>query len=161
MAIETNTPRSLLRHTLATVAYRGGKTLRGAPDSFASFRAAPECRTGGEILAHIGDLFDWAITISQGKPVWHDSTPRSWPAECTRFFESLKRFDDLLASEAELHETPEKLFQGPVADALTHIGQLAMLRRLSGTAIKGENYHKAEISCGCVGENQPPPRREF
>ncbi len=161
MAQETNTPRSLLRHTLATVAYRGGKTLRGAPDSFASFRIGQEGRTASEILAHIGDLFDWALTISQGEQVWRDSTPLPWPAESTRFFESLKRFDDFLVSKAELHETPEKLFQGPIADALTHIGQLAMLRRLSGTAMKGENYHKAQIASGCVGPDQPPPRREF
>jgi hypothetical protein len=153
--------RALLRHTLATLAYRGGKAIRGAPASFAAFRAAEGTRTPAEILAHIGDLLDWALSLADGQHVWHGSTPLPWAEESVRFFAALERFDDRLASDAPLGCTPEKLFQGPVADALTHVGQLTMLRRLANTPIKGENYYKADISVGRVGAEQSPPRHEF
>lgn len=153
--------RELLRHTLATVAYRGGKTLRDAPPDFAAFRCGDSTRTPAAILAHVGDLFDWALSIAQGKQAWRDSTPLAWDAEVARFFAALERFDVFLASDAPLADTPERLFQGPIADALTHIGQIAMLRRLAAAPIKGENYHKAEIAAGRVGADQPAPRREF
>ena len=153
--------RTLLRHAVATVAYRGGKAVRDAPPHFASFKCGDSSRTPAEILAHVGDLFDWALTIARGEQAWHNSTPLAWDAEVARFFATLQRFDDFLASDAPLHETPEKLFQGPMADALTHVGQLAMLRRLANAPIKGENYHKAEIAAGRVGADQAAPRREF
>lgn len=153
--------RALLRHTVATVAYRGGKAIRGAPESFANYDSVGGGRTPAQILAHIGDLYDWAISIAAGKQVWKDSQPLQWEKEVDRFFAALKKFDDYLASDAELHEGPAGLFQGPIADSLTHIGQIAMLRRTAGCAIKGENYHKAEIVAGRVGPEQAVPRREF
>ena len=151
----------LLRHTVATVAYRGGKAVRNAPADFGEFRAGDDGRTAVEILAHIGDLFEWALSIARGSQVWKDSKPLAWDAECARFFAALKAFDDYLASGEVLHETPEKLFQGPIADALTHVGQIAMLRRMAGARMKGENYHQAEIVGGRVGADQAAPRREF
>jgi hypothetical protein len=153
--------RDLLRHAVATVAYRGGKALRGAPESFAAYKCGPTSRTPAQILAHVGDLFDWALSIVQGKQVWHESTPLAWDAEVERFFGALKRFDAALASDTPLGDTPERLFQGPVADALTHVGQLTMLRRLADAPIKGENYHNAEIVVGLVGPDQRAPKREF
>ena len=153
--------RAFLRHTLATVAYRGGKTLRGAPPTFGAFAAGSASRTPAQILAHVGDLFDWALSIAQGQQAWRDSTPLAWDAEVVRFFETLHRFDAFLASDAPLADTPERLFQGPVADALTHVGQLAMLRRLAEAPIKGENYHRADIAAGRVGAEQTAPKREF
>jgi len=153
--------RDLLRHTVATVAYRGGKAVRGAPAAFASFRAGETTRTPAAILAHIGDLFDWALSIARGAQAWNNSTPLAWDQEVARFFATLQRFDDYLASDAPLACEPEQLFQGPVADALNHVGQIAMLRRLAGAPIKGENYYRAEIVCGRVGAEQTLPRREF
>jgi hypothetical protein len=153
--------RTLLRHTVATVAYRGGKAVRGAPESFASYSPDGTPRTPAKILAHLGDLFDWALSQAQGAEAWHDSTPLDWDREVERFFAALQRFDDYLASEAPLATAPERIFQGAVADALTHIGQLAMLRRLAGASIKGENYSRAEIVAGRVGAGQTAPRREF
>jgi hypothetical protein len=153
--------RQLLRHTLATVAYRGSKALRAAPDHFASFHIGDKTRTPAQILAHMGDLFDWALSIAEGKQAWHDSTPLPWNAEVARFFSALKKFDDYLASGEPLNGSAEGIFQGPVADTLTHIGQLAMLRRLAGSPIMGENYFKAEIAAGRVGPEQSAPRREF
>lgn len=150
-----------LRHTLATLAYRGGKTLRGAPESFATFRTAAGARTPVEILAHIGDLLDWAVTITDGQETWHDSPPLAWPDEVARFFAALGSFDTRLASGAALKTTAEGLFQGPIADAFTHVGQIAMLRRLAGSPIRGENYQRARIAIGQVGAEQAEPRREF
>jgi hypothetical protein len=153
--------RQLLRHTLATVAYRGGKALRGAPEHFSSFHIGDKTRTPAQILAHVGDLFDWGLSIAQGNQTWHDSTPLPWNAEVERFFATIKKFDEYLASPEPLHASAEGLFQAPVADALNHIGQIAMLRRLAGSPIKGENYFKADIAAGRVGPEQSPPRREF
>jgi hypothetical protein len=158
---DTVSARDLLRHCLATVAYRSAKTLRDAPDSFADFRAAETSRTPAEILAHLGDLFQWALSVANGKQAWYDSNPLPWPQEVDRFFKALRDFDDYLASREPLHASPEQLFQGPVADALNHIGQIAMLRRLAGSPIKGENYFRADIARGQVGRDQPAPKREF
>jgi hypothetical protein len=153
--------RALLRHTVATVAYRGGKAVRDAPESFASYSADGTPRTPARILAHIGDLFDWALTQAKGAEGWTDSPPLEWEREVERFFTALQRFDDYLASDAPLAATPERLFQGAVADALTHVGQLAMLRRLAGVRMKSENYSRADIVAGRVGAAQTPPPREF
>ena len=153
--------RELLRHAVATVAYRGGKALRGAPESFANFKIGEKSRTPAQILAHIGDLYDWALACARGKQAWHDSTPLPWPEEVERFFQSLTAFDEYLASTLPLGYPAEKLFQGPVADSLTHIGQIAMLRRLAGCPIRGENYFRAEIMAGRVGAEQAAPAQEF
>jgi hypothetical protein len=163
MTMETHEEgaRQMLRHAVATVAYRGAKTLRDAPARFANFRIAPSTRTPVEILAHIGDLFDWACGLANGVHEWHDSEPLAWDAEIARFHLSLEKFDARLASAVPLERSAESLFQGPVADALTHVGQLAMLRRLAGANMKGENYFRAEIVRGRVGAEQTPPAREF
>jgi hypothetical protein len=153
--------REMLRHTLATLAYRAGKALRNAPEGFASFSAGGGVRTPGQILAHLGDLFDWALSLAKGAQAWKDSPPLDWDAGSKRFFESLERFEAYLASDAPLGTPPEKLFQGPIADGLAHVGQIAMLRRLAGGPIRAENYHQADIAAGRVGPQQSPPRREF
>ncbi len=151
----------MLRHTLATVAYRGGKALRGAPDSFGHFRVGETSRTPAQILAHVGDLLDWALSMAQGKEAWHDSTPLPWTQEKDRFYAALRTFDEYLASGNSLALDVEKLFQGPVADALAHIGQITMLRRLAGAPVRGENYRRADIHAGRVGLSQSDPVREF
>ena len=153
--------RELLRHTLATVAYRGGKAVRNAPVGFADFQAGAGVRTPVQILAHLGDLFDWALSIAMGQQKWQDSKPLPWEHEVDRFFAALKKFDDFLASGEPVQGPPEKLFQGPVADALSHIGQIAILRRLASVPVKAENYFVAEIQAGRVGADQVPPKREF
>jgi len=151
----------MLRHTVATLAYRGGKAALGAPEGFASFRIAENTRTAGQILAHIGDLLDWALWLAKGKHAWKDSVPLPWEQEVARFFSALKSFDAYLETDAPLGFPAEKLFQGPIADALTHVGQLATLRRLAGSPVRGENYFKAEIAVGRVGADQSTGRVEF
>ena len=153
--------RAFLRHTLATIAYRGAKAVRNAGPGFADYGSPETSRTPAKILAHMGDLMDWGLTMSDGRREWHDSSPLAWEKECERFFTALKKFDDYLASEKPLEAYAEKLFQGPIADALTHIGQIAMLRRMAGVPMKGENYFVAEITVGRVGADQAPPRKEF
>ena len=161
MPSSSDLERSFLRHALATVAYRGAKALRDAPATFGALVVPDYPRTPVKILAHVNDLFDWALSIASGQQVWRDSDPQDWAREVNRFFTALKSFDDYLAGSEPLCESPAQLFQGPIADALTHIGQLALLRRLAGNPIKGENYFKAQIAAGRVGPEQPAPRREF
>jgi hypothetical protein len=156
-----DTARDMLRHALATLAYRGGKAVRGATDHFADFKTEATIRTPGQVLAHIGDLLDWSLSLADGRHVWRDSAPRPWPEEVARFFEALGRLDARLAQEAPLGSTPQRLFQGPIADALTHVGQLTMLRRMFGSPVRGENYFKADIVAGRVGPEQSLPGREF
>ena len=151
----------MLRHTLATLAYRAGKAVRGAPEGFAGFRAGEGGRTPVQILAHMGDLFDWALTMADGEAVWKDAAPLPWDLEVARFFAALERFDARLAAGKPLANPATKMFAGPVADALTHTGQIAMLRRMGGAKIRGESYYRAEIVTGRVGLEQAPPRREF
>jgi hypothetical protein len=157
------TDREMLRHTLATLAYRAAKTMRGAPASFAGFEPGPTSNTPVRIVAHMGDLFDWALSMANGEGRWTTATPQAWDAECARFFAALKTFDDLLASDQRLGYELTRLFQGPIADALTHTGQLALLRRLHGAPMKGESYNRADIVIGRVGAAQTPadPRYEF
>jgi hypothetical protein len=156
-----DTKRVMLRHTVATLAYRGAKALRGAPDSFASYHASESTRTPAQILAHVGDLLDWGLSIAKGAEAWNNSEPLAWNQEVGRFHRALESFDNYLASDADLEATCERLFQGPIADALTHVGQLTMLRRMAGAPIKGENYSRAKIEAGSVGAEQAAPKREF
>ena len=157
------TDREFLRHAVATVAYRAAKATRGGAESFAGFRPGPASRTPLEILAHMGDLFEWALSMAKGAPGWNDTVPQSWDGERARFFAAVQAFDDALASQADIHYEVARLFQGPVADALTHTGQLAMLRRLHGTPMNAESYVKADIVTGRVGSEQTAadPRYEF
>jgi hypothetical protein len=151
--------REFLRHTVATLAYRGGKAVRNAPGEFADFQGAG--RLPVQVLAHVGDLLDWALSMAAGKRGYTESQPLIWDQEVDRFFFVLRRFDDYLASAEPIHAPIEKLFQGPIADALTHVGQIAMLRRLAGAPISGENYFVADIAVGRVGTEQATPEKEF
>ena len=151
--------RDLFRHTLATLAYRTVRALENAPASFADFDGTG--RRPIQILAHMGDLFDWALSMAQGKPAWHNSEPLAWAEEQQRFFAALGALDQYLASDEPIQAPVERLFQGPVADALTHAGQLAMLRRLAGAPIRGENYYAAAIAAGQVDAAQPAPVQPF
>jgi len=153
--------RQLLRHTLATLAYRAAKPLRDAPESFCKFRPAEGARTAVEILAHMGDLFDWALSIARGEQRWHNSEPQPWREETARFFAAIEAFDAYLASEAPLRASADQLFQGPIADAFTHVGQIALMRRLAEAPVRAENYFVAKIAVGTAGVDQPAPVREF
>lgn len=154
-----NGKRELLRHTVATVAYRAVRAIEGAPEEFGAFA---DCgRTPAQILAHMGDLFDWALSMAKGEERWRNSAPLSWSEEARRFFTALEAFDRHLAAPEPIHVSEERLLQGPIADALTHVGQLAMLRRLAGSPAWSENYSVAKITAGCAGTDQPAAVRRF
>ncbi len=161
MTNSIETDRGIIRHAVATMVYRVAKTLRDAPPGFGVFRIKPDSRTPVEILAHMGDLFDWSLSMAKGQEVWHDSAPLEWDGEVTRFYSSVREFDEFLASSRVIACPLGRLFQGPIADSITHVGQLAMLRHLFGAPIRGENYFKAEITVGQVGPDQSPPKRVF
>ncbi len=154
--------RALLRHTVATLAYRSRKVLADVPPGFAAFQASEGSRSAVQILAHMGDLFDWALSIALGQQAWKDETPLPWEEEVLRFYAALRRFDDRLADPSDLKAPAAALFQGPIADALTHLGQISLLRRMAEAPVKGENYYPAEILAGRIEPaTQAPPRREF
>lgn len=153
--------RGFLRHTLATVAYRAAKVERDAPAEFAKFELGKGARTPIEILAHMGDLFDWALRMAKGSSEWRQSKPQMWRKEVDRFHASLLEFDRYLASDAPLGATAEELFQGPISDVLTHIGQIAIMRRQALSPVRSEVYAKADIAEGRVGSDQPTNPLEF
>lgn len=151
--------REFMRHALATIAYRATRALEGAPDHFAGFYGVG--RQPVEILAHMGDLFDWTLSMAKGSPRWRNSKPLPWSAEKKRFFDALQAFDAFLASEEQIHAPIERLLQGPIADALTHVGQLAMQRRLAGIPTRGENFYEADIEMGRLDMAQHAPVQPF
>jgi hypothetical protein len=130
-------------------------------DGLAGFRAAPATRSAGEILAYMGDLFEWAASLAAGKPEWRPAKPLPWEREVERFFAALARFDSELAKSGPIDAPLERLFQGPVADVLTHSGQLSLLRRAAGSPMIGENYVKADIVVGRISKDLPPPAAPF
>jgi hypothetical protein len=154
-----NGKRELLRHAVATVAYRAVRAIEGAPEGFGGFS---DCgRTPAKILAHMGDLFDWALSMAKGEECWHNSAPLPWAEEEQRFFTALEAFDRQLSLSEPIQVREERLFQGPLADALTHVGQLAMLRRLAGNPAWSENYSVAKITAGYAGADQPAAVKRF
>ena len=153
--------RELLRHTLATLAYRGRKAVSGVDPGFGLFRAGESIRPPVAILAHVGDLLDWAASHVRGAERWRESEPGPWEAEVERFFVGLATLDRLLLESPALACSEERLFQGPIADALTHVGQIALLRRAAAAPVRGENYFRAEIHSGRVGREQAAPVREL
>jgi len=150
-----------LRHALATLAYRAAKPLRNVPADFLNFRPAEGSRSAGEILAHLGDLMEWALTQARGQERWRAVQPASWDLDSQRFFAALAKLDEYLASDESLYAPAEKIFQGAIADALTHVGQIAMLRRLANAAVRAENYSVAKIEAGNTGPDQCAPVSEF
>lgn len=156
-----NNELHLLRHMLAVIAYRGGKVLRDAPDGFGNTRVREDTRSAVEILAHINDVLQWGLTAVKDTQEWHKPPLDEWRDQVDRFFEVLKRFDEAIKSTDELPCSAERLIAGPLADSLTHIGQLSTLRKLAGSPVLGENYFAAEIEAGNVGRDQAAPNREF
>lgn len=153
--------RHLLRHLLATLAYRATKVLRDAPASFATFSFGEGRRPAVQIVAHLGDLMAWAGHMANGAYTWKAEGSADWNREVRRFFDGLAALDKRLADAAPLGYPAEILIQGPIADALTHVGQLSMMRGAAGAPVRPESYARAAIAVGVVGMDQPPAGREF
>ncbi len=152
MSIALDLKRELLRHLVATLSFRGGIAITDAPDRFTEFRAGETTRSAGEILAHIGDLIQGSLYLMKGEFVYLQSPPQLWAQDVKRFFAAIEEFDLYLASDAPLAQPIEKILQGPIADALTHVGQIVMLRRLAGKPIHEESYFTVETKAGEVNE---------
>lgn len=152
--------RELLRHLVATLAFRTRIAISDAPDNFAAFRIEETIRTPGEILAHIGDLLEGSLYLMKGELVYLNSAPLSWEQEIMRFISAAKEFDFYLASGAPLAQPVEKIAQGPIADALTHVGQIVMLRRVAKAPVRVEVYFTAEIVAGEIDVEFPGARDE-
>jgi hypothetical protein len=144
----TDLKRAMLRHLLATIAFRAKLAVADVGDDFANFRVGKTVRTPGEILAHIGDLIYGSLFLMKGEMIVLNSTPMSWSNETDRFFNGIRELDEFLAGDAELTFPVEKFIQGPVGDALTHVGQIVILRRMFGSSISEQPYFEAEIIPG-------------
>lgn len=152
---------AFLRHTLATLAYRAEKALRDPPAGFASHRIGASSRTALEIVGHLGDLLEWGSELADGRWTWRAASAGTWDADVERFFAALAKLDARLATGAPPGYPAGVIFQAPIADALTHVGQIAMLRGHFGAPVRPESYGRAEIAAGRVGRDQSAARREF
>ncbi len=148
--------RELLSHFLAALAYRTQTALRDAPDEFSTFRAAPDVRTPIELVRHMSSVLGYACTFFEGGTFRADPRP-SLEDEVIRLHEILARLREHFLEDTFADRQPEHFLQGPLADAMTHAGQLALLRRLHHFPIPPENFILADIHAENVSENQPPP----
>ncbi|MGH7709866.1 MAG: hypothetical protein ACREOG_01200 [Gemmatimonadaceae bacterium] len=153
--------REILRHFLAAVAYRTQKALRGAPNGFADFAAGHKVRTPAEILRHMTSLMGFARTLFLGGSYSVKPDPlATFQDEIVRFHEMLQSVGALLESGEPLREiSTEQLLQGPFSDVMTHVGQLALLRRLADAPVAPENFIYAHIDGARLGPEQAMPAR--
>ena len=155
----------LLRHVLSTLAYRASRVVLDVPAGFADVSVGHGSSSAGTILAHVGDVLDWAESMARGAEAWARHPATSWEADVERLYAALGRLDARLAAGQAPACAAERLLQGPLADALTHVGQLALLRRVAGAPVPGENFFVADVAAGRVGPEQAapvfplPPRR--
>jgi hypothetical protein len=161
LPVSDNTARAVVRHLAATLAYRAAKVLRDVPPGFDTVTVGPATRSPVQIVAHMADLMTWGLTLARGESVWKAEGGSDWSTEVVRFFDRLVELDRVLTTSEPSSASIEKLIQGPLADALTHVGQLAMIRGMTGAPIRPESYARAEIVAGRVGLEQAPPGREF
>ena len=152
---------AVLRHLIATLAYRAAKVVRDVAPDFPTTSVSPTTRRPVLIAAHMADLMAWALSLVEGKSEWKAGGTEDWNVEVRRFFDGLEALDRRISTSPVSSDSIEKLIQGPLADALTHVGQLAMLRGMAGVPIRPESYARAEIVAGRVGIEQSPPGREF
>ena len=161
MPTTTDPARIALRQMAATLAYRAAKVLRDAPPDFAHKSFGDATRQPVRIVAHMGDLMSWGVSMAGGGKEWKPAGGDDWKTEVERFFVGLAALDAVLAADGEFRGSVDKLIQGPIADALTHVGQLAMLRGMAGAPVRPESYARAAITAGRVGLDQEAPRAEF
>jgi len=160
-ATEERARRTLLRQMLATLAYRANKAVTGAPPGFGDVSAGGGTRPALMIISHMADLMEWGASVARGQSVWRDATPSSWEGEVDRFFTGLPALDEQVAASEISKSAGDKLVQGPIADAFTHLGQIGILRRIAGSPVRGESYARAAITEGRVGRDQAAPNWEF
>lgn len=151
----------LVRHFLAAIAYRFQKAVRGAPSDFADFSCGNQMRTPVEIVRHMTSVLGYARSFAIGGEYPVKPTPLpTWDHEVARFHEMLESLSPHIGEDGSLGTlTAEQMLQGPLADVMTHVGQLAMLRRLAGDPVPPENFIYADVSRERLGPDQPRPSR--
>jgi hypothetical protein len=157
----TDPSRIVLRQLAATLAYRAAKVLRDAPPGFGAQAFGHSTRLPVRIVAHMADLMTWGVSMAAGGKEWKAEGGDDWATEVDRFFTGLAALDAAIAADGPFAGSIEKLIQGPFADALTHVGQLSMLRGMAGAPVRPESYARATIVPGRVGLEQAPPGFEF
>jgi len=145
----------------ATLAYRAAKVLRDVPADFGTRSFGDVTRQPVKIVSHMADLMTWGVSMAHGGQEWKPSGVADWHTEVHRFFSGLAALDAAIAADGEFKGSVDKIIQGPIADALTHVGQLAMLRGMAGMPVRPESYARATITAGRVGLDQEPPKAEF
>jgi hypothetical protein len=153
--------RATVRQLAATLAYRAAKVVRDVPPGFGETTFGPATRRPVQIVAHMADLMAWGVSMAQGGREWKAGGSDDWDREVARFFDGLATLDMALAADGPFAGKIDKIIQGPLADALTHVGQLALLRGMSGAPLRPESYARAAIEVGRVGRDQAPPGFEF
>ena len=153
--------RIMLRHLVATLAYRAAKVLRDAPADFGTFQVAVAARRPVQIVAHMADLMSWGVTLANGEYVWKAEGGDGLEYGGRALLRQAGRARRGARSCRPARGRREKLIQGPLADALTHVGQLALLRGAAGAPIRPESYARADIAAGRVGMTQSAPVTEF
>ncbi len=149
--------RHMLQHFLAALAYRTQKALRGAPEDFEEFKAGNDVRTPKELVRHMTSVLGYARTFFIGGEFWPEPLP-TFREEIDRFHEMLEDLSSHLDAGTALRGlSEEQLLQGQFSDAMTHAGQLAMLRRLHGEPVRSENFIHAAISAENLTADQPDP----
>lgn len=156
---ESPTPDTtqLLRHTLATLAYRANRVLADAPEGFGDFDAGQGVMTPRKMVNHMSMILAYAKSRLTGEEFQRPTEVDDWSMEVDRFYETVSALDK--AAEAGFRADGEmvlRMLQGPILDALTHVGQLSLLRRLAGSPTPKDNYIKAQIELGKTGKDQAP-----
>jgi hypothetical protein len=147
----------LVRHFVATLAYRTQKALRDAPEGFEHFRTGNGARTPWEILCHMTSVLGYARAQFIGDDFEVDCCD-DWPEEIRRFHDMLHDLSEIMESQRDPTDVDlTRILQGPLADAMTHVGQLAMLRRLAGHPVEPENFMRARIDGSNTSVHQPMP----
>jgi hypothetical protein len=150
----------MVRHFLASLAYRFHKAVADAPEGFDGLGPGYGIRPPLTIVRHMNGVLGYGkVALETGDfDYWHHHPSLDWKGEIALVHETLQGIDTFLASDADVAgERLERLLQGPLSDAMTHVGQLAMLRRMAGSPLHAENFFKADIKAGQVGEEQPAP----
>ena len=161
MSPSDESARLFLRQLVATLAYRAAKVLRDVPAGFGTTSFGDSTRQPVRIVAHMADLMSWGVSMARGEYTWKPEGSGDWDTEVQRFLANLHALDAELAAAGEFRASVNQMIQGPLADALTHVGQLAMLRGMVKAPVRPESYAKADIMIGRVGFDQAAPRREF
>jgi hypothetical protein len=148
--------RRILRHMVATIAYRSSRSLRDSPAGFPDVRLPGESKSAAELLLHMSNVLAFAVaTVTNTERIRHE--PLEWVREVDRFYALLGDLDSKLAGTVEIEPGMDlKLVQGPLSDVLTHIGQLHAMRRAAGAPVAATNYIKAEIHIGCTSLMKQP-----